>query len=293
MDLKRLRIALALVMCSGLLATGGARAAEVSEELMQIVQQLGAGSFEERELAARQLQQMGQAARPALEQGLASENVDVSLRCEELLDALRIADPQQRRARFVEQGLEAEEQVFELWQWFEKKVGSDLKAERPFIDLYKFDKKFLDLARTDPQEARKVHLKQLNAHEVEVSRWILADEEFESLRPNVVGYLNQMRVLNIEELEDLQLVQSITFRFDGTISVVEEHFKARVSALFRSLLLPDGSLDIEYRTRSDNVRYLAARAGMTLEFQEAIRPGVKKVVKRLLRLGFEERHPKR
>ena len=95
----------------------------------QLVEQLAAKSYRQREWAAQQLRNLGKAALPFLQDGLTSTNPEQRARCEELLATLKQSPADIELALFLHDGQIRNPKLLPGWERFAKVVGSG-PAER-------------------------------------------------------------------------------------------------------------------------------------------------------------------
>jgi hypothetical protein len=127
--------------------------ATVEQRCATLVRQLGDDSFEVREQAARELLEMGGKARPALQQGAASDDPEVRRRCRELLPKVVEADRKARLAAFVADTEGKFEHDLPGWERFREVVGTDRTARDLFAATLRTNTAFLNEVSDHPEVA--------------------------------------------------------------------------------------------------------------------------------------------
>lgn len=140
------------LFCFLILATAvHTQAEESSQQIAELIPQLGDESFSVREQATQQLQQIGLPARQALLDGLKQEDPEIRRRCQRILVSVLQADYRQRLEQFRSSdsggfGLEG-------WDRYEQLVGSDAKARELFVKMHEAESGLLASAEVGGQEA--------------------------------------------------------------------------------------------------------------------------------------------
>lgn len=128
-----------------------AEEAETPENPVPLIQQLGAESYEQREQATQQLQQIGLPARAALLEGLKDDDPEVRRRCRKILRSILQADFRQRLEEFRNH----DQGGFGLPKWdvFRDVVGSGPKARELFLKMQQSESGLLASAEIGGKEA--------------------------------------------------------------------------------------------------------------------------------------------
>jgi hypothetical protein len=134
----------------------GAQTSGESEQLASptaLVRQLGDPRFSVRKRAMEQLVELGVEAIAALEEGVQSNDREVSFRSRRALDVVREHDFQ-RRLRAFAAGQDAQE-TYELpgWAMFRNEVGDGLEARRLFVEMQQAEPQLLQALARSPDKA--------------------------------------------------------------------------------------------------------------------------------------------
>jgi HEAT repeat protein len=134
----------------------GAQTSGESEQLASptaLVRQLGDPRFSVRKRAMEQLVELGVEAIAALEEGVQSNDREVSFRSRRALDVVREHDFQ-RRLRAFAAGQDAQE-TYELpgWAMFRNEVGDGLEARRLFVEMQQAEPQLLQALARSPVKA--------------------------------------------------------------------------------------------------------------------------------------------
>jgi HEAT repeat protein len=134
----------------------GAQTSVESEQLASptaLVRQLGDPRFSVRKRAMEQLVELGVEAIAALEEGVQSNDREVSFRSRRALDVVREHDFQ-RRLRAFAAGQDAQE-TYELpgWAMFRNEVGDGLEARRLFVEMQQAEPQLLQALARSPDKA--------------------------------------------------------------------------------------------------------------------------------------------
>ncbi|MEZ6142471.1 MAG: hypothetical protein R3B84_18080 [Zavarzinella sp.] len=129
-----------------------------------LVRQLGNAQFKLREVAAAELTSMGRIAKAALEEGLNSEDAEISVRCSQLLPKALAYDLRSRIDRFVadKEGILSHDLPF--WKEFNNLLGSSIPAREVYLELLQNHTEFLFKVQANNSKqvicdyARKLHI---------------------------------------------------------------------------------------------------------------------------------------
>ena len=102
-----------------------------------LIRQLGDARFQVRESAARQIVDLGRAAKPALQAAAATADAEVADRCRRLLVQALTADFKARAEAFVADKDGTQEHDLPGWGRFQKEVGADKDSRTLFADMLK------------------------------------------------------------------------------------------------------------------------------------------------------------
>lgn len=128
----------------------------------ELVQQLADPRFSVRKRAMEQLVEQGVAAAPALEQGVQSNDREMSFRSRHALNIIREHDFQ-RRLRVFAAGQDAHE-TYDLpgWALFRKEVGDGLEARRLFVEMQQAEPELLQALERSPDKAVELLVERLD-----------------------------------------------------------------------------------------------------------------------------------
>ncbi len=141
-------LGIVVVVCSA----GPAQAQEdTAARARQLVQQLGAERFEQREHAAAELVRLGPAAREAVRQGLQSPDPEVRKRCRTILRLLEHHWLRQRLAQFLADPDAHDLDQLPGWKDFLQALGGDRKVALALYRKVAREQQALLLAWTNPQ----------------------------------------------------------------------------------------------------------------------------------------------
>ena len=136
----------ATILWSGLIIalcfTAQARAEEVTPATL--VGSLGDESFSVREAAARELARLGLASKEALTAGAMQGDLEVRLRCQELLQAMLRNDLEKRLAAFLADSEGKGTHNLPGWERFRKRCGNERAARELFAELVRSEAGLLE-----------------------------------------------------------------------------------------------------------------------------------------------------
>jgi hypothetical protein len=107
----------------------------LEKKASDLVRLLGSDSFAERENANQQLEELGLAAKSALEKGAKDDDAEISRRCRELLPAVLEIDLKKRIAAFLADKEGKARHDIPLWAPFQKVVGEDAPSRALFGEM--------------------------------------------------------------------------------------------------------------------------------------------------------------
>ena len=130
---------------------------------INLVAQLGADSFKDREAARRQLFSQGLAARRALLRGLQHRQLEVRLLAHQILQDILTNNYEEQLKAFV-----ADEQnamLFDLpgWQQFQSATGSNRITRQLFATMLRTEARLLHALESDGRELEELYLARLHA----------------------------------------------------------------------------------------------------------------------------------
>ena len=266
------------------LSTAGVFAQDKTTELdlervnaEQLVRRLGADSYQDRQRAYEKLQSLGTTVRFAVEQGLKSEDPEVRIRCNFLLEAIFEAEKEKRFVLFVMNGPQPGDKAFEGWAKYRQRFGSDYKARALFVDLYKFDSKFLIYALENPTEAILDFRNQSSELVNAVERFRDDRSSIEELRAEAKQFILFSRILIGEDLSLMCDVIEFARRFEidsGLKSQVKAKIKKRIPELVRRSKVN--------RQKFFQLIFLASKAGMQQMVEDAVRPAFAKSLEKMV-----------
>lgn len=116
-----------------------------------LVRELGAASFTVREEAARQILLMGPAAKPALQEGLQSNDLEIQARCERLLVTVMEQDFKVRLDAFLADKEGKASHDLPGWKRYRQVVGHDTGARELYAEMAKGHRRLLEEADVAPK----------------------------------------------------------------------------------------------------------------------------------------------
>lgn len=116
---------------------------EQTEEVQQLIRQLGGRNFGAREKAMQKLRDYGKAVVPLLEQASKMSDLEVSRRCEQLLALAKRSPTEEALAQWMEEKSDAKLLKLPSWARFSKILGDDANAKKLFVDMYCADHEML------------------------------------------------------------------------------------------------------------------------------------------------------
>lgn len=281
----RLCLLISLLGLCGIELTHAARLAD-EDKATQLVQQLNASSYREREQATEELTRMGEAALPAVMKGMKSSSPEIRSRCQEILERIRNNELDKWLLRFVENGPRSGEKAFGGWDRFKQRVGDDRTARTLFAELYKFDSEFLKLAEENSELALALYSSRVSEFLNEVAE-LKASGRLGDLRNDAILVLQQMKVLEVNELDLLQKLERLSGYFEGSFALIEADVKAQFAKLTQGLISTSGQIDLE---RAESLSFLANRLGMQDVLSDAVRPAYSTAINRLVNLTEFQRN---
>src|SRR5262249_51238762 len=141
---------LAAVLLTAFLRAAAPPTPESPAAAVRLVRQLGAGSFADREDAARRLLRLGPPAAPSLRNGLQSPDPERRRQWAALLPAVLPPDGARRLDAFLRNGSLKGAPPLPGWTVVKKLAGDDLVARLLYADLYRADRALLALLDTGP-----------------------------------------------------------------------------------------------------------------------------------------------
>lgn len=139
-----------LLGCAG--ASPGADNPAAAERSSELVRQLGSDSFEDRERAMQELQDLGRVAETALREGAASPDTEVSRRCQELLALVTRSDLEVALDDFLADRNTKHLLKLPAWPRFSKVVGDSATSRALFVQMCCSEGPLLDLAEKNPKD---------------------------------------------------------------------------------------------------------------------------------------------
>lgn len=113
------------------------QAAPVSASATDLVTQLGADSFDQRQAAESELLALGHTAKAALLDGLKSSDVHVRRTCRRLLDEILDADLRKRLDALLADRDGTGQHDLPCWKRFQETVGNDAEARKLYAEMLK------------------------------------------------------------------------------------------------------------------------------------------------------------
>jgi hypothetical protein len=128
-------------------------AAEIEPEVVDLIRQLGASSFGQRQRATRQLQAIGVAAKPALVQALQHDDAEIRLRARRILLAVLDADLQRRVAAFAANPSNKLADGLPGWRIYSEAVSDSAVARRIYLEAVRSEAILLESIEQSSQTA--------------------------------------------------------------------------------------------------------------------------------------------
>lgn len=122
----------------------------------QLVRQLGASSFQDREAASRQLAQLGVAAKAALTAGIKSDDAEVRARCRRLLASVLEAEYEARINAFAADHEGLGEHDLPGWERYRSLIGEDAAARGLFVEMHRSEPDLLQTSRASKRAASEL-----------------------------------------------------------------------------------------------------------------------------------------
>lgn len=119
--------------------------------LQALVAQLGSDTVVARDQASRELVERGEAALPALEQGLSHADAEVRRRSRKILETVQQSVHEANLAAFMEHP--QQDVPLPGWPQFRQWVGEDAAARGLFVDMQRAEPALLRQAQSNPQRA--------------------------------------------------------------------------------------------------------------------------------------------
>lgn len=126
-----------------------------SQDIAELVQQLGSNDFKVREEATQQLLKIGLPARQALLEGTKDADLEIRRRCRELIPAILEEHRQAKLAAFIADKDGKQKYDLPGWERYRRIAGEDADARQFFVDIQKADTGFLADAEKDLARAGK------------------------------------------------------------------------------------------------------------------------------------------
>ncbi len=120
----------------------------------QLVEQLGAASYEHRERAAALLKEVGAEALPSLRRAARHNDLEVRYRAAKLLDTIERAEQQQILSEFVSGGDRDWGSLLPGWRRFTRIVGQDVSARELFAAMHHDEPEVMRLTNWPGPELR-------------------------------------------------------------------------------------------------------------------------------------------
>ncbi len=144
-----------VLACSGLGSVAVAQQ-DVARRAEQLVRQLGADRFEQREQAAAELMRLGPQARAAVRRGLQSPDAEVRHRCRTILRLLEHRWLQEQLNHFLTRPGESDLSQLPGWNHFREMLGGDRKVALALYRHVAREQQALLLDWNDPRDLQRV-----------------------------------------------------------------------------------------------------------------------------------------
>ncbi|MCA9075715.1 MAG: hypothetical protein KDA93_11825 [Planctomycetaceae bacterium] len=129
---------------------------EATRQAEQLIRQLGAASYELREEAARQLNEMGLDALPALQDAAQHRDLEIRYRVRKLRDSIELIARDRVLIEFLVTGDPALGQLLPGWVRFAEIVGADRPARQLFVDMHQAEPRIMRLTDRSGPELQSV-----------------------------------------------------------------------------------------------------------------------------------------
>ena len=146
-----------------------------AQQYDQWVEQLGADDFQERESALRRLTGQGLASRAALRRGLKNPDLEIRLRCGQILAAILADDLNHRLSAFIDDVDGKQDHKLPAWDIYSKYAGDDRGARELFVEIFRGERELLMALDAPPQDREAQFLTRLER---------MQEEMFGRSRPN-------------------------------------------------------------------------------------------------------------
>jgi hypothetical protein len=146
-----------LIICASLGLAGSVRAGaqppsmDPAARADQLVRELGDDSFQVRQNATRQLEQLGRAAKQALLRGLGSRDAEVRSRCRRILSTVLDLDLQARLTAFAAESDQQTGQDLPGWKRYRELVGEDRASRDLFVEMIRAESHLFEASQGDPR----------------------------------------------------------------------------------------------------------------------------------------------
>jgi hypothetical protein len=126
------------------------------DDMRALLRQLGADSFEARELATRRLEGLGLAAKAVLQEGMSDRDVEVRTRARRLWQTVQSQDFENRLKAFVADIEGKLEHRLPGWSRFREVIGGDKLARELFVDMQRHEPGLLSASDSSPKAAAEM-----------------------------------------------------------------------------------------------------------------------------------------
>jgi len=124
---------------------------EINAQARELVQQLDADSFAEREAATKQLMQLGPRALKVIQEGLKHSSPEVRTRCNRLILGIKGKIRQQRLDAFASGSKTISAKQLPGWDRFKKLVGDTSPMRLLFVELWRAEPQLMEMANSNPK----------------------------------------------------------------------------------------------------------------------------------------------
>ncbi|MFP6665801.1 MAG: hypothetical protein VB876_00720 [Pirellulales bacterium] len=126
---------------------------EFDSRITELIRQLGAPSFGQRQRATRQLQAIGVTAKPALVQALQHDDAEIRSRARRILLAVLDTDLQRRITAFAADPSDQQATSLPGWRLFKETVGTSAVARRIYLEAVRAEPVLLESIEQTSQTA--------------------------------------------------------------------------------------------------------------------------------------------
>lgn len=138
----------------------------------ELVRDLGDARYKVREVAARELKKLGRVAKPALQEGMKSNDPEIWNRCIQLLPEVLALDLKARVDAFLADTEGKQKHELPMMEAFQKVVGGEPAARKLYADIVRNNASFLEDCEMNPKLAgEKYNVRATELHQSLFGPW--------------------------------------------------------------------------------------------------------------------------